>query len=168
MYNGRFSFSTNYFCVQVTQSAYGRVVQLDHLMLIQGVRHQEVIQRPVFTELCNEPQLHLDAHVFAVSRNVTQNIRVTNETGLVDVHLMVPRDLLTSVEDLDSNIVSLVHTSPHLPKPPLSDDVMKNNLGSNGALGEQGEPRPTSRVFDTITALIPTGPRVHSSGGCRG
>ena len=72
---------------------------------------------------------------------------MTEETGLIDLHLVEPRQLLLGVEDLDRHVVPLVHAPPHLPEASLPDEVVEGDLARDGALDEQWEPRAATRVL---------------------
>ena len=127
----------------MVESTRGRVAETQDPDFVQGVRLEVVVEGAVLAELGDEPELHLHPHVLAVRGHIAEDIGVPQEAGLVDVHLVVPRDLLPGVEYLHCHAVPLVGSPPHLPKPPLPHQLLEDNLGGYGLLGEEGETRAT-------------------------
>ena len=75
---------------------------------------------------------------FVVGGDEAEDVLVPQHDSLVDLRLPEPRTLLTSVEDLDSHILTPPPPSPHLPITPFADDLVQLDLPGNGPLHQQG------------------------------
>ena len=134
MSNGRLSLCPEYLGVQMVDAARSRVAKSQHGGLVEALSREEVKERAKLTELGDEPQLHLQPDVLVVGGNEAEDVGVAQEAGLVDFHLVEPRQLLPSVEDLHRHIVTLVHALPDLTKTALPNEVVQRDLPSDGTL----------------------------------
>ena len=128
MGNGRLALCTHNLSVEMVQSAGSSVTELECRGLGEGLARQEIKERTQFTVVCDEPELHLQTNVAIVCRDESQDVRMTEETGLVDLYLVKPGELLLGVEYLDCHLVSLVHTSPHLSETTLPYEIVEGDL----------------------------------------
>ena len=70
---------------------------------------------------------------------------MADQTGGVDVHFMEERGLFPGMEDLDSNVVTLIAALPDFAELPFADEVLQGDLGGDRSLNEEGHPRAATR-----------------------
>ena len=132
--DGRFSFHSDYFSVEVIKTTDRRIAQLQHFSFVEGLHYQDVVERPVLAELSDQPQLGLYTNVLVVGGDKTEYVGVSDEAGLIDLDLVEPRRLFPCVENLHSHFVSLVRALPDFPISSLADQFVEGDLSSNGTL----------------------------------